>query len=1213
MAIITSYPVAQPEIPDYLLGVRTEDEGMPTKVFPIQGVIDLVTSTNATPKWIKSNESLSLAQRKGDVLYGILDQYTGEEMTLSKVTGTPVVDGIIYFQLSFEYFKRNTLTVTPQMFGAKANGLTNDTTAIQSAINFCQSNNEILEIKGNFASNTITISNNLELETDCNLQTIDDVDALVVTGRGNGYGPENMTTIKHNGNLTLRGVNRENISRGIVIRNGANGSSFDKVYLSNFSLGVDYETSGNNNGLSWSFVECRELSKTYRAEYTKGAQVSNTNLYNIGEITTTGPLKIKTGFIVILGKAYPIVKKPNTTNVYYVGDFYAMPAWNGTDNGKLWHCSGGGILHQKHTDNGAIDYKTLNMVGLDGTSLTIQSFYGVTVDGGEIEGNLTNICVGGIYMDGINPVTMLSIRSSFYGIHTEGNIADQPIVYSGRKSNIVFEGCLMTSGVRVGGPETGVKFHSWRGSDRLSNVYSSTQSDFPVIQPINPDFKVFRDVSTVTDPTLLVLADLVNDMEYMGDIRIVHAVTGEFNLLNIPIGVTRVLNVSVGGSEVPNTINGGSSPISISIVGVAGVDIYKIVFVLKGSNYTYYLDEPSSLTYKEVDPKMFGAKGDGINNDSPAFQAAINYLNSGIGGVLRIDSGIYRLNTGIVTYPKIKIQGNGPQNTFLYSYLTGENAMLTMNGESVGTNTLAVWRDFTAVSPISDGIAFLLLNSAYATYENIYSEGFFRHWRLRNCLSSQFTSVRARFGPTGAAGFYADSTGGSNPNALTLTSCVFGSLPGVGIRLDDPSNFNMYGGSIEACGIAGSSAVAIYNGGSQGAAAWNFNGVYFEGNIGNADIKVLIDGALMESAGVIQSCSFNRISATNFTVHNVLLQQVSPTAKYITIDMRGNAFINGIDYIPDVSRKYIGVVSTAKFRITEDSNFYKAEVEIPTVFSSGVIYSPSIDVDASVLPLNGKLNITPTDGNAFTINAPTNARVGQEISFVITNTTGASLGSLTWDAGASGYRLDSNWVQPINLTANTITFIYTNYGLWMEKSRSNVKESSNTYGLFAQTANSVPVANTAVETTIVGPGVGTLTVPANSFSIGDSFTCALDGILSSGSSATLHIRIKTLDGVILADTGIIDMAATTDKPWVMNLYFTVRVLGGVTVASISSGGLFSYIRNGGTQFEGYVLSTVNNTTFNTTINNTLVITAQWDPASTGNSIVSKNFTLTKVY
>lgn len=170
-----------------------------------------------------------------------------------------------------------------------------------------------------------------------------------------------------------------------------------------------------------------------------------------------------------------------------------------------------------------------------------------------------------------------------------------------------------------------------------------------------------------------------------------------------------------------------------------------------------------------------------------------------------------------------------------------------------------------------------------------------------------------------------------------------------------------------------------------------------------------------------------------------------------------------------------------------------------------------------------------------------------------------------------------------------------------------------TFGLFAQTADSVPVVNTAVETTIIGPGVGTLTVPANGFSIGDSFTCALDGILSCGSASTLHIRVKTLTGVLLADTAIINMSATTNKPWLINLYFTIRTLGAPTVASISSGGLFSYIRNGGVQFEGYVLSTINNTTFDTTIANTLVITAEWDPASIGNSIVTRNFTLTKIY
>ena len=168
-------------------------------------------------------------------------------------------------------------------------------------------------------------------------------------------------------------------------------------------------------------------------------------------------------------------------------------------------------------------------------------------------------------------------------------------------------------------------------------------------------------------------------------------------------------------------------------------------------------------------------------------------------------------------------------------------------------------------------------------------------------------------------------------------------------------------------------------------------------------------------------------------------------------------------------------------------------------------------------------------------------------------------------------------------------------------------------GLFAQTGNGGPVTATTVETTIIGPGVGTLTVPANGFQIGDSFICSLDGIISCTSSSTIEVRIKTLSGALLADTGIIDLAAATDKNWIMNLYFTIRTLGGAGTASVSSGGLFSYIRNGGTQFEGYVLSDVNSTTFNTTIDNTLVITVQWDTASVNNSILSRNFTLTKVY
>jgi hypothetical protein len=171
---------------------------------------------------------------------------------------------------------------------------------------------------------------------------------------------------------------------------------------------------------------------------------------------------------------------------------------------------------------------------------------------------------------------------------------------------------------------------------------------------------------------------------------------------------------------------------------------------------------------------------------------------------------------------------------------------------------------------------------------------------------------------------------------------------------------------------------------------------------------------------------------------------------------------------------------------------------------------------------------------------------------------------------------------------------------------------SVSYGLFAQTSDSLS-ASGVIAQSIIGSGVGTLTVPANGFSVGDSFQASFDGLLSCLGSATLRIQVKTLGGTILTDTGIIAMETTTSKSWLLTLYFTIRTIGGITVASISSGGLFSYIKNAGTNFEGYVLSAINNTTFDTTIANTLVVTAQWNTGSVTNQIQSRNFTLTKIY
>ena len=172
--------------------------------------------------------------------------------------------------------------------------------------------------------------------------------------------------------------------------------------------------------------------------------------------------------------------------------------------------------------------------------------------------------------------------------------------------------------------------------------------------------------------------------------------------------------------------------------------------------------------------------------------------------------------------------------------------------------------------------------------------------------------------------------------------------------------------------------------------------------------------------------------------------------------------------------------------------------------------------------------------------------------------------------------------------------------------------SSAPRGLYTQIGASTRITNTTVETSLLDGGVGTLSVPANGFKVGDSFFAIATGHISSVNNHTLRIRIKS-DGVVLADTGIITMSASTNKHWKLDVYFTVRTLGGPGVASIATGGTFFYTRNASNSFEGTNFSTETSTGFDTTVNNTLVVTAQWGTASTGDIIYSELFTLTKTY
>ncbi len=187
--------------------------------------------------------------------------------------------------------------------------------------------------------------------------------------------------------------------------------------------------------------------------------------------------------------------------------------------------------------------------------------------------------------------------------------------------------------------------------------------------------------------------------------------------------------------------------------------------------------------------------------------------------------------------------------------------------------------------------------------------------------------------------------------------------------------------------------------------------------------------------------------------------------------------------------------------------------------------------------------------------------------------------------------------------ANSPTEVYT-----IDQIQGNV-------GLFAQTANSSIITNTIAETSLINGGVGTLSVPANGFQVGDSFRAVIAGVLNAANNQTITIKVKAGNNasIILVNSGAKPISNIAADVFSLNIDFTVRALGAAGTASIVTLGTFHYTKTSNGVTEGFAFNQVDSTNFDTTIDNELDITVQWGAASTSNSIFSDIFVLNKTY
>lgn len=159
--------------------------------------------------------------------------------------------------------------------------------------------------------------------------------------------------------------------------------------------------------------------------------------------------------------------------------------------------------------------------------------------------------------------------------------------------------------------------------------------------------------------------------------------------------------------------------------------------------------------------------------------------------------------------------------------------------------------------------------------------------------------------------------------------------------------------------------------------------------------------------------------------------------------------------------------------------------------------------------------------------------------------------------------------------------------------------------LFTSTADAT-IANTVTETTLLGSGVGTTTLPANFFVPGKTVRVRVKGKIANTGTPTIQIKAK-LGSVAVYDTAAITMSTITGTTYFeADFDLTCRTAG--SSGTVQGQGKFNYHTAASVLAEIASPST-SATTINTTISNVLDVTVTWGTASSSNTITSTNATV----
>ena len=160
--------------------------------------------------------------------------------------------------------------------------------------------------------------------------------------------------------------------------------------------------------------------------------------------------------------------------------------------------------------------------------------------------------------------------------------------------------------------------------------------------------------------------------------------------------------------------------------------------------------------------------------------------------------------------------------------------------------------------------------------------------------------------------------------------------------------------------------------------------------------------------------------------------------------------------------------------------------------------------------------------------------------------------------------------------------------------------------LFVQTED-VIVSNTADETSLVGAGVGSVTLPADFLTAGKTLICKLHGRLSGANALAVTIKIKIGETTLITCTGNLS-EALDNVPFEAELFLTCRTIG-ETGTIFAQGSTTIYSAPGIGTTCGRALAMDAPVVVDTTLEQDIDVTYQFGAAAETNNIKVSDLTI----